>query len=693
MRLTALAASLALAAAPLLRADEGMWTFDNIPVQKIKAAHGLELSQAWLKNLQLATLRFPGGTGAFVSRDGLVVTNHHVGRDAIAQVSTKARDFIKDGFTAATRDQEIPVPGLALDLLVASRDVTAQVHGAAAGAKTEAEAARLRAEALAKLRTAEEQATGQTCEGVTLYQGGEYWLYRYRRFQDVRLVAAPEELVADFGHDADNFSFPRFCLDFALFRVYEGGKPYRPEAFLPFTSRPLKLGDPTVISGNPGVTFRQWTVDQMKQDRDLVLPWQIRQTAHMERAMAAFATRGPEAARLAAEEIKGLSNARKRNEARLKGLQSPAAIARAEAAERAFQAAVAQDPALQAQVGPAWGRVSAVLARRAARYRENALLTALATPRSQPLLGLALDLVRIHGELAKPLGARLTEYRNEAAARRRLASPKPLSPELETARFGAAFELVLQELGPEHALSRALLAGRAPAEAAREAAAKTQVHDPAFRARLLEGGPAAVAASADPLLALARRLDPLHRADRQGMDADITLPLNDLSTQLAGARFKVYGKAQYPDATFTLRLAYGAVASYDNGVGTQAQPFTTLAGLFDRHWGWGGNAAAEGAQWHLPPRWLAQRAALDLTTPWNFIYSCDTVGGNSGSPVVNAQGEFVGINFDSVYEGQGGYYIYDPATKRAVATDARAILEALRKVMGAGHLADEVLGK
>lgn len=681
---------LLLLAAGALRSDEGMWTFDNVPLQKMKAAYGFAPDAAWLKKAQLATLRFPGGTGAFVSRDGLVITNHHVGRGAIAQVSSAQRDFIKDGFTAATRDQEIKVPGLALEVLVRAEDVTAQVR--AAGAAAGADAVKARKDALARLRSEAEKASGLTCEAVTLYQGGEHWLYHYRRFQDVRLVLAPEELVADFGHDADNYSFPRFCLDFALFRVYEDGKPYQPEAYLPFANAPLQLGDLTVITGHPGVTYRQWTVAQIKQDRDLVLPWQIRNGRRMENAMAAFATQGPEAKRLATEVLKGLANGRKRNEARLKGLQNTAAMEKAQEAERAFQAAVAKHPALKIRAGEAWQRINQALALRARRYVENAHLAALASPRN--LLGTALDLVRIHGEVSKPLESRLPEYRNEAAARQRLTSPRPRSRDLETALLAAQLAGLVEDLGPQHPLVKTLLAGRAPLEVARATAGASRLHELETRKQLLEGGPKAVEASADPLLAFARALDPLQRKDNARMERDITNALSEQSTRLAEARFQIYGKAQYPDATFTLRLSYGAVATYDNGVGSRAQPFTTLAGLYDRHWGWGGNAAAaEGGQWMLPNRWLERRSAMDLGTPYNFIYSCDTVGGNSGSPVLNAQGEFVGINFDSVYEGQGGYYIYDPGTKRAVALDARGILESLRKVLDADHLAEELAAR
>lgn len=691
MRLPLLA--LCLACLQALQADEGMWTFDNVPAARIKAKYGFEPTAPWLKRLQLATLRFPGGTGSFVSADGLVITNHHVGRGGIAQVSSAQADYIQDGFMAATREQEVKVPGLTLEMLVDTRNVTEAVLAAGRSAHSEAAAVKARKDAHAKLVAESQGKDGLVSQAVILYQGGEYWIYRYRRFSDVRLVMAPEEKLADFGHDADNYSYPRYSLDFTLFRIYENGQPYHPEAYLPFASTPLKNGDVTLISGHPGSTFRQWTVAQMKEARDFTLPWSIRSVQRQERAMAAYGRTSAEAHRLATEELKGLANARKRNIARLKGLQSQAAMEKAEKAEAELKTAVAKDSALAKVAGESWGRIEKVLEADRRLYVENSLLTTLGSSR-QPLVGFALDLVRFHGERALPLDRRLASFRDEAAVRRRIESPKPLDAGLETARLASALAELQEELGSHHALVKALLNGQSAEARAQSLVEGSRLRDLAFRKALLEGSADSVNANADPLLAFARTLDPLLRANQARMEREVTDVVNEHATRLAEARFKVFGKAQYPDATFTLRLSYGTVETYDNGVGAKAQPFTTFAGLYDRHWGWGGNASeAEGGQWKLPQRWLDRRDRLDLATPFNFIYSCDTVGGNSGSPVVNPAGEFVGINFDSVYEGQGGYYIYDADTKRAVAADARAILETLRKIADAPHLVKELTGK
>ncbi len=672
----------------VLRADEGMWTFDNLPLKRIQAKYGFAPDAPWLRNLQLATLRFPGGTGAFVSKDGLVITNHHVGRGAISQVSTQAKDFIRDGFVAPTRDAEIKVPGLTLQILVGSQDVTAKVREAAAA--TKGDPVQARKQALEKLRAEEAKATGLTCEGVTLYQGGEYWIYRFKKFEDVRLVMAPEAQIASWGGDDDNYSYPRWDLDFALFRVYEQGKPHRPEGFLPFATDALKNGDLTLLSGHPGATFRQWTVAQMQFARDIQLPFQIKSAERQKKAMVAFAATGDEPQRLASEVIYGIDNGRKRNEARLLGLQKATAMAKAEAAEKALKAAVAKDPALAAHTAQSWAKIEKAMVAQKALLKESSLVNT----RGSSLLGYALELVRVHGELAKPVKERLAEFADEKAAQKRLLSPRPVHKSLEQARLAAGLEEAAVELGKSHPFVVAMLGGKDPREVARTLVEGTQLHELATRKALLEGGAKGVTASTDPMLALARKLDPLQRAVQKKVETQVTNVVNEHLARLAEARFKVYGKEQYPDANSSLRMGYGPVTTYANGVGTKAQPFTTMYGLYDRHEGWGGNAAkAENGQWVLPQRWLDRKDKLHLATPFNFIYACDTVGGNSGSPVVNTKGHFVGINFDSVYEGQGGYYIYDAATKRAVAVDSRAILEALAKVYDAPHLVAELQGR
>lgn len=691
MRLSALALLLAIGL-PVLRADEGMWTFDNVPVKQIQAKYGFAPDAAWLHRLQLATVRFPGGTGAFVSADGLVITNHHVGRGVIAQLSSAKADYVKDGFAAPDRDHELKAPGLELMELVSSEDVTARVNAAVKPGMADKDALSARRNALGELRRAEEARTGLVCEPVTLYQGGEYWLYRYKKFDDVRLVAAPELQVAAFGGDPDNYTYPRHNLDFSLFRVYVDGKPYHPEAFLPFSPKGVAIGELTFISGHPGITYRQLTHAQMVYARDIGIPFQLHLLERQKSALQAFAATSPEAARLAAAPIYGIENGVKRLSGQLLGLAKPANLQKQAAAEAELRDAVAKDPTLRARAGESWDRIAQAVARQKALLKEASLVG----PGRVALLTQALTLVRLAEEQAKPTAQRLTEFSdgNLQATRSRLLSPRPIEKPIDAVLLAADLRAAEDELGADHPFVKAMLGGQSPEAVAKAAVDGTKLDDPAVRKALLEGGKPALAASADPMLRLARVVDPFNRAIRKRMEDEVTGVFNEQGGRIAEARFQVFGKSLYPDATFTLRLGYGPVATYANGTGTLAQPFTTFMGMYDRYLGWGGNAlAAEGGAWTLPQRWLDREAKLDLTTPFNFIYACDTVGGNSGSPVINVKGEFVGINFDSVYEGQGGYYVYDADTKRAVATDARAILEALRKVMDAGYLADELTGK
>ncbi|MFN7958559.1 MAG: S46 family peptidase [Holophagaceae bacterium] len=684
MRLTALALLLVL---PALRADEGMWTFDNLPAQKLKAS-GFEPDQAWLDHLRLASLRFPGGSGSFVSAEGLVLTNHHVVRGLVLSLSTRERDLLKHGFVAADRGQELKVPGLELMQLVEAQDISARV--AAAPGRTEAE--RLRARELEAQKAREElrARTGLTVEIVPLYQGGETWLYAYRKFKDVRLVMAPEVAVARFGGDHDNFTYPRHHLDCALLRVYEQGQPFRPEHFLRWTQGGLKQGDPTFVSGHPGSTSRLWTLAQMRHARDHATPRQIQTMERRRAVLEAFAARGFEARTLVGGQIYSIDNGLKATRGYLAGLKDAEGMKQVEAAEAKLRALVLADPKLRAQAGGSWKQVEAALRRGEALATETLMVNA----RGSELLGTALSLVRIPVERAKPEKDRLPEFSEGGlkALEEKLLKPRsiPYSADLEIHLLTEGLKEARTTLGPKHPFVAALLGGRTPEEVARTAVQGSRLHDPAELKRLLDGGAPALAASGDPMLQLARILDPFQRALRKKQEEQVDGPLKEHATRIARARFALYGKTAYPDATFTLRLSYGAVEPYPAN-GTLIQPFTTLHGLLDRFEGWGGQAANLGRDtWRLPERWLARRGALDLATPYNFISTNDIIGGNSGSPVVDRKGELVGLAFDGNLESLSGRYYYDGRTNRTVSVDARAILEVLAKIYEAPHLVDEL---
>jgi hypothetical protein len=666
-----------------------MWTLDNVPGAAMKAKYGFAPDAAWLRRIQLATVRFPGGTGAFVSKDGLVLTNHHVGRSSIQQVATADKDYIKAGFAAASRDQELKVPGLELMMLVATRDITAEVAKAAKGLP-EAEALKARRNAISALLKAEEEKSGLSCQSVNLYHGGEYWLYGYRKFTDVRLVAAPELQLAAFGGDPDNYTFPRHNLDFACFRVYVDGKPYHPEAYLPWATKPLQNGDLTLVAGHPGTTYRQETYAQMVFSRDSGIPSRIASQLRRRAALVAFSQTSPEARRITAAAIYGIDNGVKRMEGMLAGLRKPGNIEKVLRAENDLKAKAAADPTLKDATLPSWDRIEKAVLRQKELLREVPLLAGRDALGSELLLQ-ALTLVRLPAETALPSDKRLPEFTEGSikATREKLLNAAPAHLDLEKVRLETGLKEALELLGADHPAVKALLAGRTPEAAAAAALEGTRLGEVATRKALLEGGREALAPCKDPLVAFARILDPLSRAAQQRQQEEVQSVLDEHSGRIATARFKAYGKAIYPDATFTLRLTYGPVATYPAN-GTLVQPFTTFYGLFDRAIGWG--PKAENGVWSIPQRWWDRKDQLDLATPFNFIYACDTVGGNSGSPVVNTEGQLVGLNFDSNIEAQAGYYIYDGSTKRSIAVDARAIQESLVKIMDARWVAEELAG-
>jgi len=689
MRLPVLVAVLtALTSTAALRAEEGMWTFDNLPTQQMKAKYGFAPDPAWLDHLRLSVVRFPGATGSFISKDGLVITNHHVGRGWTQRISDKDHDYVKNGFVAQSREQEIKVPGLELFTLMATDNVTERVNQAVKSGMPEQEALKAREQVLEAIKDEMQKKSGLRCEEVSLYQGGEWWIYSYRIHRDVRLVMAPETQLGAFGGDPDNFTYPRHGLDMTFFRVYENGKPYTPPHHLKWAKVGLKAGDLTLVTGHPGGTDRQLTYAEMIFARDISLPLTLKSMANRKAMFQAYGQRSPEHARQVNDKIFGIENGFKALSGELRGLKNLEAMARIEAAEKELRAKVAADPKLSASTGDSWGRIEAALQVSRRFSKESRFVGTCGSG----LLGNALRLLRITDEETKPSQDRLPEY-SEAGlpeAKKRLTVPAPFFPELEIHQFTYGLKEAATELGADHPFVKAMLQGQTPEAAAKAAVEGSKLQDPALRKQLLEGGKKAVDACQDPMLLLARKLDPMGRKLRKQMEDEVASVTTEHSARIAKARFQAYGKSVYPDATFTLRLTYGAVEGYPAN-GTIMQPFTTFAGLFDRAWSQGPEAC-NGA-WALPQRWLERWQKLNLSTPLNFVHTVDTIGGNSGSPVVNKAGEFAGILHDGNIEGLSGNYYFEPETNRSISLDARAIVESLGKIYDAEYLVKEIKGE
>jgi len=681
---TALAALL-LAASPAL-ADEGMWTYDHPPLQQLKQRYGFEPAKEWLDHARLASVRFmDGGSGSFVSPDGLMITNHHVGLGCIQNVSSAENDYVKNGFYAPTRDKEAACPGYEVNVLVGIEDATAKVLGAVRAQMSDKDAREARKAAITKIENDCNAASGLRCNVVTLYQGGEFALYRYKKYTDVRLVFAPEQSIAFFGGDPDNFTFPRHDVDICLVRAYENGQPAKPAAYLPFSTSGVADGELVFVSGNPGSTSRQETVAQLQLQRDVALPLTLELLKRRLAVLREYSARGPEQARRAKAQVFGLENSFKAQEGRLGALQDARAMARKLEEERQLRAKVAADAGLATATGDPWAAIESAEKKGAGRVNES-FLVGFGGSR---LLGIAGNVVRYVAEVQKPNEQRLEEYidSNLEPLKNRLYSRAPVFDDLEEATLANQLSWALEKLGPAHPFVTTVLGGKTPAEVAKAAVAGTKLKDPEARRALVEGGSAAVAASSDSMIVLARRIDPLARELRKFREDEVEAPTTRAGEKIAQARFKTYGRTAPPDATFTLRLSYGTVKGFP-AEGTTIAPFTTFHGMIDRSLSQGGKEP-----WALPPRWLEKQGALALATPLNFASTNDIIGGNSGSPVLNAKGEFVGIVFDSNIHGLAWDYFYTDERARCVSVDARGIVEALRSVFAADALVKELLAR
>lgn len=684
------AAVLALVVAlPLVgHANEGFWPFNRIPRAAIKQQLGVDLSDQWIERVQQASVRFPSGSGSFVSPDGLVLTNHHVSLDLLHKMSTSDRDLASRGFLAPNRSGELKAADLELMSLQKIDDVTAKVNEAVKPGMSPADTLAARRAAIAAIEKDSQASTGLEAEVVTLYQGGQYHLYLYKKFTDVRLVFAPEFDAAFFGGDPDNFTFPRYCLDMTLWRVYENGKPFTTKSYLPWSTTGVKDGDAVFTSGHPGQTQRLYTVTHLEFLRDYALPLSIDTFIVIRDALAAYGKQGPEQQRQANDDFFSIENSLKSWHGQIEGLKEPSLLNKKRADEKALRARVQANADLKAKYGDAWDQVSKA---RAALppYNLERVFFESGLGFFTTYFSTARTLVRWADESAKPNGQRLPEYSDarKAAIERQMASEAPTHAGAEQAKLEATLSVMQQQLGATNALVTQIMAGKSAKARAAELIAGTKMGDAATRKALLAGGKAAIDASTDSMILMAKLVDARARELRTRYDNEVLAVERDAYGKIAQAVFATQGDAAYPDGTFTLRLSYGQVKGYVEN-GRQVTPFTEVRGLFIR-----GDEHKHQPPYKIADSWMKARASLNPTTQYNFVSTNDIVGGNSGSPVINVRGELVGLIFDGNIQSLPGYFVYDAAVNRAVSVDSRGMLEALRKVYQANWIADELVGR
>ena len=676
------------AGTPALLGDEGMWLYTNPPLARLKERYGFEPGKEWLEHLQKSSVRFnSGGSGSFVSKDGLVMTNHHVAADALQKMGTPERNYYRDGFYAKTRGEERKCEAMELNVLESIEDVTARVEGAVKGDMKPDQAAKARRAVMNAIEDEETKKTGLRSNIVTLYQGGAYHLYRFKRYTDVRLVWAPEQQIAFFGGDPDNFEFPRYCLDAAFFRVYENDKPAEIKHFLKWSANGCADGELTFVSGHPGRTNRLATVAELEYTRDIGYPYLMQRLYRMEVLLNAFSARSEENARQAKELLFSVQNSRKARLGGLGGLMDPAVMARKRAEEAKLREAAEKDPKLADAKG-AWDKVAEVYKTRAKILKRHGMLEGGAAFASD-LFGIARTLVRSAQERDKPQAERLREFidSNKQPLELQLFSEEPIYEGFEILRLADSLASLSEQLGHDDPLVLKVLAGKSPVDRAAELVNGSKLKDVATRKKLYEDGLPAVTASKDPMIELALLVDPESRELRKVMENEVEEPRRQAYAQIAKVKFALEGTSTYPDATFTLRLSYGPVKGYQEA-GKKVAPITTVGGLYERSKGQNNKAPFD-----LPPLWAKKKDSINLDTPFNFVSTADIIGGNSGSPVVNKAGEVVGLIFDGNIQSLVLDFAYSDDQARAVSVCSQVITEALRKVYDASPLADELQGK
>jgi hypothetical protein len=654
-----------------------MWLFNALPKQQLKTKHQFEPTQAWLDHVMLSSVRFnTGGSASFVSSNGLVLTNHHVASDTLFKLSTAEKNYNENGFLATKLEDEIPATDLELNQLISIEDVTDRVNASVKDSMTLADASKARQATMAQIEKESLDKTGLRSDIVTLYGGGRYHLYRYKKYTDVRLVWAPEASSAFFGGDADNFEYPRYCLDVTLFRVYEDGKPAKIDHYLKMDPNGAKEGDLVFVSGNPGRTRRILTSDAVEFQRDQAMPRTMNLLRRKEVLLQQYGLAGPEQLRRSRDDLFGIQNSRKAYTGMLAGIQDPSFVAGKKREEQEMLSRLSSNPKW-APLAKAWDTIREVQAKR------KETLTQSASLRTQ-LYGFAEKIVLMAAEDRRPSAERLREFRDSARAslEQQIFSDVPVYDDLERIQLADELSRMIDDRGGNDPLVLAALAGKSPKDRAAEIIANTTLKTAEGRKALSKQGFDAISKSSDPLVQLVRTMESEYRKLREIADS-LDEQERQAYAKITEAKFALGGDSVYPDATFTLRLSYGLVSGYESNGRIPA--FTTLGGAFDHE-----KSHLAKDPWVLPASWHAAKDRLKGNIPFNFVCTADIIGGNSGSPVVSRDGAMVGIIFDGNIESLTSDFYYSDRQGRAVAVHIAGVLEAMRSIYNAGFLADQM---